>query len=92
MSKKEKVTLFYLGNGIILQMPRMSMSTEVMSAFILLGGLIYHGMVEVYDNDGKEKFKEMMESCFDYIKKSDFSQLAEEVKTVIDVDSGVNKA
>lgn len=84
---KKQMLAFDLGHGIALTMPRSPTSRDVMSAFILLGGLLYHDLIS-NDPKAKEIFPEAMERCFDFIRKGDFSELAKEVRKVAVFEAG----
>ena len=87
---KKQCIAIELENDIVLIMPRDTLSNDALSAFILLGGLLYHGFVETEED--KEKFKGVVDSCFDYIKKGDFSELAKKVKRKIVLEKDIFEA
>lgn len=87
---KREMIAFDLGHGITLTMPHKPMSDDILSAFMLLGGLLYNGIVE--SRQDKAKFPKMMDECFGYIKKGDFSKIAKEVKRAIVFEDEVAEA
>lgn len=87
---KVKFIAFDLAHGITLTMPKKAMTDDVIKAFLLLGGLLYHGYVRTEAD--KARIRMMMDDCFDYIKKGDFSKLAKEAKHAIVFEKEVNEA
>lgn len=63
-----------LDGGITLTIPEDPMTDDVLKALLLLGGMLYHGLIKVDPN--KAKWEKAVDECFDRIKKGDFSELA----------------
>lgn len=56
---KKKFIVFELGHEITLTIPEYPMTDEITSAFLLLGGMLYHGLIQ--SKQDKANFPKMLD-------------------------------
>lgn len=90
MRKRINMVQFDLGGDVFVIMPKEPKLDDVLSAFMLLGGLLRQGLVHCRDDEAD--YRKAVDLCVENMKAGDFSPLAKECRKVVVFEKEVGEA